>query len=271
MTTLQIVLVSIAGGIVVLATALIPVWIVLFQLYYGKKTMRRVASDRKGMAIEGGCCEIPQVVLRHGESKVHLQFRVYKSNKTRRMLVLTAPWPDSSARITIYRETFWTRAKSYIGLEDIKVGDRDFDDLFVLQSNRPDELPATLHQAVRSLLTRIHSRMFGPSLNINIVGGRVTMAIESRSWKFLLVDQQIDEFLELHDLLTQSAKPDLYKPSSSWTPIERDGVCLVCGEGIQSQRVECKRCRTPHHKECWDYIGSCSIFGCGSGTAVSKR
>jgi hypothetical protein len=26
--------------------------------------------------------------------------------------------------------------------------------------------------------------------------------------------------------------------------------------------VLCRRCRTPHHHECWEYYGSCAIYGC---------
>ena len=62
MTTLQIVLVSIAGGLVVLAVALIPVWMLLFQLHFGRKTMRRITGERKGQLIEGGRPEVVMVV-----------------------------------------------------------------------------------------------------------------------------------------------------------------------------------------------------------------
>jgi hypothetical protein len=41
-------------------------------------------------------------------------------------------------------------------------------------------------------------------------------------------------------------------------------VCQVCGSRIPAEgRVFCRRCRTPHHKDCWEYNGKCSTFGCG--------
>lgn len=41
--------------------------------------------------------------------------------------------------------------------------------------------------------------------------------------------------------------------------------CPVCGEGVSSQdAVACGDCGTPHHPDCWEFTGYCSVFGCGS-------
>lgn len=42
-----------------------------------------------------------------------------------------------------------------------------------------------------------------------------------------------------------------------------EGTCPVCGCGIDAAAVRCAGCRAPHHRECWDYVGVCSTFGCG--------
>ena len=39
--------------------------------------------------------------------------------------------------------------------------------------------------------------------------------------------------------------------------------CRVCGERIMLDRIECRRCETPHHKDCWDYNGRCATYACG--------
>lgn len=39
--------------------------------------------------------------------------------------------------------------------------------------------------------------------------------------------------------------------------------CKVCGERILLDKIECRRCDTPHHKDCWDYAGKCSTYACG--------
>ncbi|MBI4860542.1 MAG: hypothetical protein HY815_09810 [Candidatus Riflebacteria bacterium] len=42
------------------------------------------------------------------------------------------------------------------------------------------------------------------------------------------------------------------------------GRCPVCGEAFAktAQMRLCPRCQTPHHDECWQYIGDCGVFGC---------
>lgn len=40
-------------------------------------------------------------------------------------------------------------------------------------------------------------------------------------------------------------------------------ACPVCAARIEGAgAAACPRCETPHHQECWDYVGGCAIFGC---------
>ena len=39
--------------------------------------------------------------------------------------------------------------------------------------------------------------------------------------------------------------------------------CPVCAAAVVDGRVTCRRCRTPHHRECWEYARGCSMFACG--------
>lgn len=39
-------------------------------------------------------------------------------------------------------------------------------------------------------------------------------------------------------------------------------TCKVCGDALEDDLVYCRRCKTPHHLECWRYTGICSVFGC---------
>lgn len=43
---------------------------------------------------------------------------------------------------------------------------------------------------------------------------------------------------------------------------EGTGSCPVCGDPMTARVVFCVRCRTPHHAECWAYVGQCSTYGC---------
>lgn len=39
--------------------------------------------------------------------------------------------------------------------------------------------------------------------------------------------------------------------------------CPVCGDPLAGRPTRaCPRCHTPHHADCWSYLGTCAIFGC---------
>lgn len=42
-----------------------------------------------------------------------------------------------------------------------------------------------------------------------------------------------------------------------------EGDCPVCGHGLAEETVRCAKCRTPHHRDCWEYLGACATYACG--------
>lgn len=38
--------------------------------------------------------------------------------------------------------------------------------------------------------------------------------------------------------------------------------CPVCATSLAHDVVQCARCETPHHRECWEYAGRCAVFAC---------
>jgi hypothetical protein len=46
-------------------------------------------------------------------------------------------------------------------------------------------------------------------------------------------------------------------------------VCQVCGTEIAGAPRLCERCDTPHHADCWEYTGRCSVYGCMSLAATA--
>jgi hypothetical protein len=46
--------------------------------------------------------------------------------------------------------------------------------------------------------------------------------------------------------------------------------CGVCGEEPTTRRVQCAKCDTPHHDECWKYGGGCSVYACGSTVHIES-
>ena len=92
-----------------------------------------------------------------------------------------------------------------------------------------------------------------------------TLAASRRGRATILARQP--SFVAGHSLGGGLASTASLRPEARLEDDEDNGppVCKVCGEIIQGGPVIlCTSCRTPHHRECWEYVGSCSIYGCGS-------
>lgn len=50
--------------------------------------------------------------------------------------------------------------------------------------------------------------------------------------------------------------------------VHKAAQCPVCGEGAGPEMALCPVCETPHHRECWSWVGGCAIYGCAGGAAI---
>jgi hypothetical protein len=77
----------------------------------------------------------------------------------------------------------------------------------------------------------------------------------------------LEEFVErvcaLSDQLNLAAAAGIEFLVSEQPQLLEDARCGVCGDNLASEVVVCRRCNTPHHRECWEYGGGCATYGCG--------
>jgi hypothetical protein len=86
----------------------------------------------------------------------------------------------------------------------------------------------------------------------------------------------VQEALTIHDGLQSGVASRLSAGvsivASGPASVEDAGppLCKVCGDPISgTPKVFCSTCRTPHHRDCWEFIGSCSVFGCKGKNAIA--
>jgi hypothetical protein len=41
------------------------------------------------------------------------------------------------------------------------------------------------------------------------------------------------------------------------------GTCSLCRQAALDEPRACPECRSCYHRECWDYVGRCAVYGCG--------
>jgi hypothetical protein len=93
--------------------------------------------------------------------------------------------------------------------------------------------------------------------------------IVQKPWQRTRLEQSvafIQSALELYDqcMLAKASGIEFLHTDEAQTLDQVE--CKVCGEAIGSDLVYCRRCKTPHHQECWQYVGICSVYGCRETT-----
>jgi hypothetical protein len=109
-----------------------------------------------------------------------------------------------------------------------------------------------------SALSGLEAKLRAP-LRLQLTPSRVTIEAER-----LLDGPALRAFLEgagrLLDLLRLSPTTEGVDILDS-THSAETGRCPVCGVRAEPA-VACGACHTPHHADCWAYLGRCGIFGC---------
>ena len=127
-----------------------------------------------------------------------------------------------------------------------------------------DRLRENLHQLSLTALNR-EIKSAGPQ-------GAATLHLvveEARHVARALVAEHALSDADGHALLASLGGAD---PVEATTRIaEGEGNCLVCGDALAERGVVyCAACETPHHPDCWSWVGRCSTFACGCTDAVPR-
>jgi hypothetical protein len=157
------------------------------------------------------------------------------------------------------------------GTRIVKTGESDFDRGYVIQANDAEMARDFLSPQVRWAIANLQRLVHPGGMLVSINPERLLVQIDrnlGQNAEALI--QVVSESLEIHDGLQVGVsrrmtegiaivdRPDLDEEA------EGPSICKVCGSLIDGGPVvACTSCRTPHHRECWEYVGACSIYGCG--------
>jgi hypothetical protein len=227
-----------------------------------------LAQRYRGSYQAGGLFGRPSV--RFGYGRTNVQIRAAKRRGWGAVVQGLLQWPDAHFVLELLYDPHQTRSGGMSGNRFL-VGNREFDSRFVVQTPDHERARRLLSDGVRWQLDRLAHFENGTELFVSFKHGRIV--IEKRA--AISRDDDLDEFtrlcLELFDqaMLTRSEGIEFLHESEA--KVLHDPVCPVCGEEILTDMVFCRRCLTPHHAECWRYIGSCSTFACQETRYVTPR
>ncbi len=164
------------------------------------------------------------------------------------------------------------------GTRQIQVGDATFDACFVVQANDAEMARDFLIPVVRESIVNL-ARM-GPvgGMLVSINNERMLVQVDRNlGLQAEALILAVREALVLHDGLLRGVGRRMNQgiaivnvPNDN---AEENGppICKVCSAPIDGDpAVTCAICKTPHHRDCWEYVGGCSIYGCTGKVGVTR-
>ena len=231
------------------------------------RVYRELAAQRDGTWSGGGWFGNPAARFPHQDTLARSRAAVVdvgsggQGQKTKFTRVLLK-WPDQDFRCEVFPAGTWAKFSRFAGMRDIEIGSPDFDHTYIITSNNDAAVKRLLSHGVQAQVERI--RFLEISGEVYMSVNRGTFLVKKRGVirKLDLLNKYVSEVLELYDqaILAQSAGIQFIDQTRD--QVIDDAICQICGDQIDHEIVFCRRCRTPHHKDCWQYYGSCSTYGC---------
>ena len=220
---------------------------------------RQLARDLNAVFTGVGWFTAPTLRFQHGVHRV-----VVRSNSKR--ITFVATWPVRDVNCMVSTRSSKPRVVAGMHLQPVAMGESSFDERYAVRANDGDAAKVLLSPNVVSSLERVASLRLTSPVRLMFEPGSVTVEKHAKLTGYPALLSFIRTSLSLLDqaMLTRAEGIDFCeKPiEDDFLPVD-EVMCQVCGDLIDDHDlVSCRRCHTPHHRECWDYYGSCTVYGC---------
>lgn len=143
----------------------------------------------------------------------------------------------------------------------VETGDEEFDQVFQVRTNDHKLAMQLLTDSVKWKLSELRS-LAGDLLIVKIEQGR--LFVNCSQW--FTTGRDLLDFvqgsLELFDQLMLPRAEGLEFVRQNQAAVIEDIRCPICSDDVMHEMVVCRRCKTPHCAECWEYNGKCATFAC---------
>lgn len=228
---------------------------------------RLFAQRVGGTLTEGSLWTFPAVTFAHdGASALLDVYATGGKNSTLYTQLTFTFYHNSSFRCEISPEGFFQEIGKFFGMQDIEVGYRTFDDHFIVKSDDVEMVRNFLNAAVQQELIKLKQLRRNNHIYLSMNSSRLLI-------KKLSLLNRLEDLIAFYEssgricdevmtLLGASGAGAIQILDVSFDGVEATPVCQVCGEEVTGNKVICRRCRTPHHRDCWEYNGGCSVYAC---------
>ena len=186
---------------------------------------------------------------------------------------LRISWPDSRFRCEVYPEGVLSRVGKFLGMHDVEIGSAHFDSDYVISGNDVRELREFLTFEVQQRIDRLRKLSGNFDIYLSVSGGQLLIKKRGVIRDYAGLETFTLLCLELFDQAIQASAEgiEFVEARTEAKLTLQAAVCQICGESVKLDAVFCRSCKTPHHKDCWEYYGACSTYGCGQRRYLVQR
>ncbi len=168
------------------------------------------------------------------------------------------------------------------GTRIVRTGDAGFDRDYIARANDPEMAIAALSTSSRQSIEAL-AGLGGPDgLIISLSHERLLVQVDrDLGARFELLRALVDRSLILLTGVQAAAASRVGQGVAFVVEHDDSGEpsiealsphCKVCGVAIEPETptVVCEACGTPHHRDCWEFVGGCSVYGCKGREAEGR-
>lgn len=249
---LFIVLVALVTGVVIVAAA------AQSRADSWNRSWQALAQRFGGNCMPAGWFGRPSVRFRYGQTHALLSSCRINGAEYTQMVI---NWPDPDFRVEVYP----TEADGDVAADDsgsMGTAWNVFFRRYAIEGPDPEASLAFLSDGVRLQIERLRRFDETHDVYFSVYRGRLLIRRRGRLRRF----DQLEDFtllaLELFDQAMLTRMTGIEFVDADMAQVIHEAVCRVCGDEIVTDMVFCRRCKTPHHLECWQYYGACAVYGC---------
>ncbi len=260
------------AGLVILVS-FVALTIALFTSSSGghwNEGFKQVARRFHGTLHSGGWFQTPCVWLRHGDAQARLTISTLRGGGGDRCLQFTIQQSEIPSRAELfYYQTRDTLLPMRRGLLPVEFDWEDFRRRWRVVAEDGDAIRQVLTDGVRLAIELLCRQPVPSEMTISLSPGWLVVRKIWHSSRATDLEAFVERALALSDQLNLAVAAGIEFVAGEKPQLLEDARCGVCGDRLASEIVVCKRCNTPHHRECWQYGGGCATYGCGGRECVA--
>ena len=233
---------------------------------------QQLARDYHGMITGGGFFRRPALHFTYNGSWAWLGVVLSNRIAGRRYTQLYLPWSNPETRCEVRSAGFFERVEGLLYRGDvIRTDSRQFNRRYLITGENPEELGALLNGGVQMCIEKLRKLQGSNSLSVTIANGHLWIRKRGVIREYETLRHFAAMGLDLYEqaMLVTGTQIEFVEERALME--DGDAICRVCGDDLQENIVFCRKCHTPHHRDCWSYFGACSTYACGETRFISTR